>query len=903
MPITSLVMSPNGELLLSGNVTGMIHAWEISVTQEKEPEPIVVGTQSAPHPIRRGAHDMVFSPSRRLLFSTGVNPHPNDVIAWKIDNAALTRAYTLVGRETQPGALAISPDGRYLASGPNVGEGELMLWDLETGESRQLARMLPSSTLVFSPDGKTIAGAGLSGPDSPSKISLWNVAAGGDPIAETPLLPGPAIGITFTADGTQLISAVATDGHPVQFWDIDPETRALSLAKELPAPPHRAMKLTLNQAGTHLAVAFSGGGGWIWDLSKSSNSPSEVINDGGLFCFAFGPDDRLLATGGFYGHLRVVSSDAPREVIVSDKGGGLWNVVTDLEFDADGRTLFVSKTDGTITPWKLSGAKSKVPSVEYLRLFDLEEATGDLVWNDQNSKLSPPTATISFSPIQDHYLSELNVETDAAESMVRLFDDYLSKDQFVAAEGLMLSMDPAVATGLRERLTTRLAEHLITLETARKDLDCNLELASRLFEAYPDLFAVRLARCTQLQQWSQADELLTEDLKNVSVEERKRHVRNFFAALDAQIARLVDSAEPNDESDSEAPPRELLFASTLSDLSRALDDEMAKDAVRGFSAEVNPPPAVTLLDRIAPEGWKTETLLNDVLEMLESADLGDAAFSWLEAFDEGLQHDQLDSPRLWRLRARIFEHLQLYEQALATARSRLEALANSNSPAAIRESKSWLQWMREMLEKAEAPAEEIDAVVERLNSIPERPSGLDPKMIDLSDYYTTNLFGKLDLARLAETFTPRHGVGFDLRGVMRLASTWTEEPERIEGIPVGQKSKAIHFLMGAQGGNKLGRIEVARIIVHFDNGDSSTMTIKHKDHIADWLQWLDNFRLTDEQRGWNGNTANPWGPGVLACAISEVVWKNPNPELTISHIDLVSEVTDVAPFVVAITLE
>ena len=389
-----------------------------------------MGTQSAPHPIRRGSHDIVLAPERRLLFSTGANPNLNDVIAWKIDNGTLTRAYTLVGRETQPGALALSPDERYLVSGPNVTEGELMLWDLETGESRHLARMLPSSTLVFSPDGKTIAGAGLSGSDSPSRIYLWDVADGGDPIAETPLLPGPAIGTTFTADGTQLISAVATEGHPVQFWDIDPKTRALSLAKELAAPPHSAMKLTLNQAGTHLAVAFSGGGGWIWDLSKSSNSPSEVLSDGGLFCFAFGPDDRLLATGGFYGHLRVVSSDAPREVIVSDEGGGLWNVVTDLAFDADGRTLFVSKTDGTITPWKLSGAKSTVPSVDYLRLFDLEEATGDLVWNDENSKLSPPTATMSFSPIQDHYLSELNVETDSAEAMVRLFDDYLSNDQF-----------------------------------------------------------------------------------------------------------------------------------------------------------------------------------------------------------------------------------------------------------------------------------------------------------------------------------------------------------------------------------------------------------------------------------------------------------------------------------------
>ena len=516
-----------------------------------------------------------------------------------------------------------------------------------------------------------------------------------------------------------------------------------------------------------------------------------------FFCFAFGPEDRLLATGGFFGHLRVVSRDAPQEVIVSDKGGGIWDVVTDLAFDSDGRTLFVSKTDGTITPWKISGANSTVPPVDYLRLFSLEEATGDLVWNDQNSKLSPPTAAMSFSPIQDHYLPELNVETDAGGPLVGLFDDYLSSNKFVAAEGLILAMNPEVATGLRERLTTRLAEHLITLGSARKDLDCNLELASRLFEAYPDLFAVRLARCTQLQQWSQADELLTQDLKNVSVAERKRHVPNFFAALDAQIARLVDSAEPIDESDSEVPPRELLFASGLSNLSRALDDEMAKDAVRGFSAAVNPPPALSLLDRISPEGWKPETMLNDVLEMLRPANLGYAPFPWLEAFDAGLQHDQLDSPRLWRLRARIFEHLELYEQALTTARSRLEAMATSNSPAAIRESKSWLQWMRGLLKKTNAPAEEITAVVERWNSIPVRPSGLDPKMIDLTDYYTQNLFVKLDLALLAETFTPRHGVGFDLRGVMRLASTWTDEPERIEGIPVGQRSKAIHFLMGA----------------------------------------------------------------------------------------------------------
>ena len=297
-------------------------------------------------------------------------------------------------------------------------------------------------------------------------------------------------------------------------------------------------------------------------------------------------------------------------------------------------------------------------------------------------------------------------------------------------------------------------------------------------------------------------------------------------------------------------------------------------------------------------------MLNDVLAMLRSGDLGNVPIPWLAAFDEDLAHDQRDSPRLWRLRSRIFEHLDLDQQALATAQTRIDALQDNPAPAAIRESKSWLQWKRELLEKTDAPDEQIDAVVERYKSIPERPAGLDPKMVDLSDYYTQNFFDKPDLGRLPETFTPRHGVGFDLRGVVNLASSWYEDGlDRVDGIPVGQKSEAVHFLMGARGGHSLDRIKVAKIIVHFEDGTTSTMTLKNKVHISDWLQWLNNYRLTDKQKGWSGKMGDPWGPGTIACAISEVVWKNPHPERTISHIDVVSEVTEVGPFLVAITLE
>ena len=111
-------MSPNGELLLTGDYAGVLHLWSIPPMDQGPLRPVVVGTQNAPHWVLKGSRIIALAPQRRLLFSTGTADRLDEIIAWEIKGGTLTRAYSLRGLSAQPGALAVSADERYLVSAP-----------------------------------------------------------------------------------------------------------------------------------------------------------------------------------------------------------------------------------------------------------------------------------------------------------------------------------------------------------------------------------------------------------------------------------------------------------------------------------------------------------------------------------------------------------------------------------------------------------------------------------------------------------------------------------------------------------------------------------------------------------------------------------------------------------------
>jgi eukaryotic-like serine/threonine-protein kinase len=125
----------------------------------------------------------------------------------------------LKGHRASVEKLAVSPDGRTLASADGL--GEIRLWDLATGECRVFTPRAPGGVfdLTFSPDGKTLAVSALIGPGD---VVLWDVATG----VRKGRLSGPSahcFRVWFSADGARLFAfQYVTVNHPHRLlvWDV-----------------------------------------------------------------------------------------------------------------------------------------------------------------------------------------------------------------------------------------------------------------------------------------------------------------------------------------------------------------------------------------------------------------------------------------------------------------------------------------------------------------------------------------------------------------------------------------------------------------------------------------------------------------------------------------------------------
>jgi len=91
---------------------------------------------------------------------------------------------------------------------------DIILFDVETGALR--TRLIGHSTgitpLTFSPDGRTLASAGLDG-----RIRLWDPAAGKEKTGRTDDV-GYVSSISFSSDGARL--AFAGNDSSVRIWDL-----------------------------------------------------------------------------------------------------------------------------------------------------------------------------------------------------------------------------------------------------------------------------------------------------------------------------------------------------------------------------------------------------------------------------------------------------------------------------------------------------------------------------------------------------------------------------------------------------------------------------------------------------------------------------------------------------------
>lgn len=367
--VAAITFSPDGRLLATKTYeASTIKIWEIASGRELRTLNYSSGASSSAAVTAISSRAFCFSPDSRILAGASDD---NTIKLWDVVTGREIKILTsqksspstspssplepmVSSQSSSLGALALvfSPNGGLLAS---IHLDAIRIWDLATGHELRTFQLSQqqlgiASSVSFTPDGNQLA---MLGTGEENAVRLWDVNTGRDN-GTLRLASDSAQGdggsflsqLAFRADG-HLIASANSD-KAIKIWDVTAKNRPLSLSGN----SRQLTSIVLSSDGQLLASA-SGDTAKVYDSTSGQELRSLSVPTSSMFptnlilCIAFGPEGRVLATGGVDSQIRLWDPATGRELQTL---AGHSNDARAVRFSVDGKQLF----SGSKTIWDIA---------------------------------------------------------------------------------------------------------------------------------------------------------------------------------------------------------------------------------------------------------------------------------------------------------------------------------------------------------------------------------------------------------------------------------------------------------------------------------------------------------------------------------------------------------------------